>query len=105
MFKLAKQSQWEIRKSEVIRTNYDHIWIVTRLFAFDDWKEIWKILETYFGTSIIINPLYDENSLISIGWALIEDFITEVERWQAMGSFHLKFSSKSGINLSVADLW
>ena len=51
------------------------------LFAFFDWREIRKMLETFRGTSIIINPLFDENPLISIDEGAIEDFIIEVGRW------------------------
>lgn len=64
--KAPKQSQWVIKNTEVIGAKFDHLWIVTRLCAFDDWRDVRKMLETYFGTSIIINPLFDENALISI---------------------------------------
>lgn len=57
----------------------------------DYWREIRKLLEIFFQTRIIINPLLDENALISLDQGLVEDFINEPERWQEMGPFHLKF--------------
>lgn len=44
------------------------------------------MLEIYFQAKIIINPLFDENTLISH-----RGFIFEVGKWPEMGSFHLKF--------------
>ena len=37
---IGKQSQWVIKNSEVVPTNFENLWIVTKHFAFDDWREI-----------------------------------------------------------------
>ena len=39
------------------------------------------MLEIYIQAKIIINPLFDENALISPDQGLIEDFTVETGRW------------------------
>ena len=39
----------------------------------------------------VINPLFDENTLIGIDQGSIIDFIREEGKWQAWGNFRLKF--------------
>lgn len=44
-----KQSQWVIKNTEVIRGKFEYLWIVTRLFAFNDWTgerfgKCWKFI-------------------------------------------------------------
>ena len=46
-----------------------------RLFAFNDWKEIRQVLEVYFNTKIIINPLFAKCAMISLDQSSIKDFI------------------------------
>lgn len=54
-----------LQNTEVIREKLDHLWIGTRLFAFDDWKEIQKMFEIYFKKKTFINPVFEENVLHS----------------------------------------
>ena len=74
---------------------------------------IQKLLENYFQAKIVINPLFGENAFISIDQDSIKDSICEEGKWQAMGSFHLKFEKwnklkhfisnlKSGTNLNIS---
>ena len=48
-------------------------------------------MEIYIQAKIIINPLFDNNALISLDQGSIGDIIIEAGRWQEMGSFYLKF--------------
>lgn len=41
---------------EVLQEDFNNLWIGSRLFEFDDWKEIAKVLEEMFNTKVIINP-------------------------------------------------
>lgn len=77
VLKTEKQSQWVNKNTEVIRAKFEHLRIVTRLFAFDNWREIQKMLKIYFQAKIIINPLFDKNALISLDLGLIEDFFID----------------------------
>ncbi|KAA0047189.1 hypothetical protein E5676_scaffold1280G00090 [Cucumis melo var. makuwa] len=86
-----KQKQWVIRNSEVISTNFENLWIITKLFAFDDRRKIRKMLENYFQAKIVINPLFDENALINLDEGSIKDLICNEGKWQVLGSFYLKF--------------
>uniref|UniRef100_A0A9I9EG90 Uncharacterized protein n=1 Tax=Cucumis melo TaxID=3656 RepID=A0A9I9EG90_CUCME len=36
---------WVIKNPKVLKEDFDNIWIISRLFAFDDWKKIRKTLE------------------------------------------------------------
>ena len=65
------------------KLNFDNLWIISKLFASDDWRSIHKFLESKFQTSIVINPLYDENTLISIDQVSLSDLIGKVGKWQA----------------------
>ena len=70
--------------------NFDNLWIISKLFAFDDWRMIRKFLEMKLQTNIIINPLYDDNAFISIDRGSLSDIIGVKGKWQAWGNFHLK---------------
>lgn len=111
--KSDNQGQWMIKNAEVATTNFESLWIVTKLFAFDDLRMIRKSLEDYFQAKIVINHLFGENARISIDQGSIKDRICEEGKWHAMGSFHLKFEKwnklkhfisnlKSGTNLNIS---
>lgn len=68
--KAESQKQWVIKNLEVAQTKFDQLWIVTKLFALDNWREIRKVLEFLFQTKIVISPLFDENALISLNQGL-----------------------------------
>ena len=72
-----------------------------------------KSLEDYFQAKIVINSLFGENALISINQGSIKDHLREEGKWQAMGSFHLKFEKwnklkhfilnlKNGTNVNIS---
>ena len=64
---------------------------MTKLFAFDDWSRICKTLETELQVKVMLNPLFDENALISLDQGPIKDHIRGEGGWQPKRSFHLKF--------------
>uniref|UniRef100_A0A9I9EHS5 Uncharacterized protein n=1 Tax=Cucumis melo TaxID=3656 RepID=A0A9I9EHS5_CUCME len=102
--KSDNQGQWVIRNAEVATTNFESLWIVTKVFAFDDWQMIRKSLEEYFQAKIVINPLFGENAFISIDQDSIKDSICEEGKWQAMGSFHLKFEKWNKLKHFISTL-
>lgn len=53
-----------IKNHDVAKVNFENLWIVSKLFASDDWRVIQKQLEEFLQTKIIINPLFGENALI-----------------------------------------
>lgn len=89
--KAENQKHWVIKNIDVAPTNFDPLWIVTELFAFDDWRSIRRMLETVLQVNFIINPLFDENALINLDQGSIKEQIRGEGVWQLMGSFHLKF--------------
>ena len=66
-----------------MKVNFENLWIISKLFASDDWKLIRKRLEALFQAKIVINPLYDENASINIDQGSILDLIQEEGKWQA----------------------
>ena len=95
-----KQKQWLIKNHEVANVNFENLWIISKLLASDDWRLIHKRMDEFFQTKIVINPLFDENTLISIDQGSIIDFIHEEGKWQARESFHLKFERWDNIKHS-----
>ena len=49
------------------------------------------MLKNYFQKKIVINPLFGVNALIGFDHGSIKDVICNEGKWQALGSFHLKF--------------
>lgn len=64
---------------------YDNLWIISRLFIFDDWREIKQTLEEWFNTKLIIKPLFEENALIKLDQGLIENFTLKNQENQENG--------------------
>lgn len=62
----SMESFWIQKNSEVFKENFNNLWVISRLFVFNDWMEITKTLEELFQTKVIIHPLSDENALIKI---------------------------------------
>lgn len=50
-----------------------------------------KILEKNFQIIIVINPLYDDNALISLDQGSLSELIGVEGKWHTWGNFHLKF--------------
>ena len=94
------QKQWLIKNHEVAKVNFDNLWIISKLFASNDWGLIHKRLEKIFQTNIVINPLFDENALISFDQGSISDFIGEERKWQAWGISNLNLR-----NLKNGTIW
>ena len=68
---------------EVVKVDFDTLCIISKLFASNNWRLIRKQLEKKFLTRVVINPLYNDNALISLEQGSIKDFICEEEKWQA----------------------
>lgn len=44
----SKFRYWVLKNSDVIQEDFSNLWIVSRLFEFNEWLEIAKILKDYF---------------------------------------------------------
>lgn len=87
VFSSEKQSSnlfWVHKNIEVFKEDFNNLWIISRLFVFDNWKEIKQTLEEWFNSKLIINPLFAENALIKLDQGSIEDFIEKPEKWQEL---------------------
>lgn len=83
-----------IKNHEVIKINFDKLWVISKLFAFDNWRMIHKILKKNFQTNIVINPLYDDNAFINLDQGSLSDLIGMEGKWQTWGNFHLKVENR-----------
>ena len=81
---------WVIKNSEVLKEDFDNLWIISRLFAFEDWKKIRKTLEDLFQSKIIIYPLFAENVLIKLAEGSLEGVRWKRRDMASNGSFSLK---------------
>lgn len=75
----------------MVKVDFYNLWIITELFASDDWRLISKQLKKLSQTRIVIIPFYNDNALISFDKVSIKDFIGEEGKWQARVNFLLKF--------------
>lgn len=82
---------WVQKNNEVLKEDFNNLWIVSRLFQFNNQKEIASTLEVYFQIKVIINPLFVENALIEINQGNLEDLIEVLGIWQQCGKLHLMF--------------
>lgn len=72
--------------------------MVSRLFEFDDWKEIMKVLEEIFNTEVILKPIFPENALLKLEEGSIVDLLDQTGVWKEMGPFHLLFKKWNKFN-------
>ena len=79
------------RNPEFCKTNFNNLWIVTRLFEFDEWPEIASSLKLYSDSNVIINPLTAESATIHLDQGELEALVEHPGKWQECGRFHLKF--------------
>lgn len=59
----------------MFNVDFNNLWVISRLFEFNDWKEITKLLEELFQSEVTISPLFAENALISLDHNRWEDLI------------------------------
>ena len=56
--KQRMQNYWVRKSKDVLKEDFSYLWVLSRLFSFDDWKKIAEFLEYFFQVKIIINPLF-----------------------------------------------
>lgn len=52
-----------------------NLWVISRLFVFNEWREIAKFLEDDFSVKFIINPLFANKALIRVDQGQMEDLV------------------------------
>lgn len=91
-FELGKQSKqisWLQQNQDVFKEDFNNLWVITRLFSFNEWREIANALEAHFSVKFIFNPLCAKKALIRTDHEKIEDLIEAPGKWQTFGQFHL----------------
>lgn len=76
---------------EVFKEDFNSLWIISKLFVFNEWKEIAKASEEIFKSKVIINPLFEDKALIKTDNGRLEELIEKQGKWQEYGPFHLLF--------------
>lgn len=69
--KQSLQKFWVRKNKEVFKENFNNLWVLSRLFVFDDWKDIAKFLEELY--KVKINLLFADKALIKVTQGNIED--------------------------------
>lgn len=82
--KQSMRSYWVQKNLEVFKEDFSNLSIVSRLFVFNEWKEIAKALERVFNTKIIINPLFADLALIKFDKGRLEELIENKENGKNM---------------------
>lgn len=80
-----------IKNSEVFKADLDNLWVVLKLFEFDNWVEIKDTLKLFFDSNVIISPLFAENALVDMDRGPLNELLENPGKWQKFGAFHLKF--------------
>lgn len=83
------QSYWVRKEHEALRLDLENLWIVSRLFAHNEWKEIKATFEDHFQSKVLINPLFDDKTLIKIGKDICDIPNVSIEKWKSFGDYHL----------------
>lgn len=86
--KQGKESFWVQKNYEVFQEDFSNLWIISRLFVFNDWREIAICLENHLKTKVIINLLFADNVLIEVYQGSLENLIENPCKWQEFGPFH-----------------
>lgn len=71
---------WVRKGDEVLKEDFNNLWIITRLFVFDNLKEITSFLEDMFQVKIIINPFFDDKAIIKVNHGKLDDLITPANK-------------------------
>lgn len=50
--KQSKIQCWIRKENEVLKEDFDNLWVVSRLFAFDEWKDIVSFLEEFIKSKL-----------------------------------------------------
>ena len=83
------QKQWVRESNNVIQEDFNDLWIINKLFIFDEWIQISQLLEDRFQVKVIINLLFVDKAIIK----LIQGrrCIQALEKCQDYGRFHQFF--------------
>lgn len=91
---------WIRKEKEVFKEDFENLWVVSRLFAFDEWKDIVSFLEGLYQTKISINPLFADKALIKTSQGNLKKIIVTPGRWFDYRKFHLLFEKWNSIQHS-----
>lgn len=78
---------WVIKNPEVFNTDFDNLWVVLKLFQFDNWVEIKDTLKLYFDSNVIIGPLLAEKTLVDMDCGPLNKLLENPGKWQKFGPF------------------
>lgn len=73
--KKKTSSYWVHKNDEVLKEDFRSLWVVSRLFMHNDWRDIIKFLQEHFQINTSLNPLFDDKALIRSSSRKLEDLI------------------------------
>lgn len=63
------------KNPDVFKEDFSNFWVISRLFVFNEWKEIAKFLEDYFNLKFNINPLFADKAWVKVDQGQLENLI------------------------------
>ena len=78
---------WVRKNEDTLQENFNNLWVLNRLFIFDDWKDIALYLEELFQVKISLNPLFPDKAIIKATQGKFEDMIYSQVNGSIMENF------------------
>lgn len=77
--------------------------VISRLNAHDNWMDIKKSLDEYFGTSFLIDPFMVDKALLQKEDGKILEDLDSEGKWLSISHFHLTFELWDSKKHSIPD--
>ena len=94
--KQPEKKFWVRKNEDILEEDFNNLWVLNRLFFFDDWKDIKLYLEDLFQVKISINPFSRQSQHESYSRK-----IWRLDKWFNMENFICY--SKNGMKPNTAD--
>lgn len=78
--KQSMGAHWIQKNQEVFKKDFSNLWVILRLFMFNEWNTIKDLVEYLFNAKFIINHLFSDKALIKCDKGQLEDWIEAPEK-------------------------